>query len=601
MTFRTVLEKPRWCGAWVLARISQPVTAVRGRAPRIVLVSTCIAFAASMAACGGEQTEPVTPPPADDAPQVNGITAEDLATYTRELADDSMLGRAPAGPGELPTLEYLQAAYERIGLEPVGDAALPGAPAGSPSFFQQVGLMTIAAAPSTAYLTFVGTTEAARLDASYGDDFVTWTTTPQDVIDVAGGLVFVGYGVDAPEENWDDFAGMDMTDKILLMLVNDPPLPDEDRFGGDAMTYYGRWTYKFEEGARQGAAGVLLIHDTEAAGYGWNVIQGWTGEQIHVPRASGSTPPSLLQGWISWETAERLFDAAGQSLSEMAAAAATDGFEPVDLGLIAGAHLDNTLRTITSYNAVGAVTGSDPEYADEYIIFTAHWDHFGVGDPIDGDDIYNGAFDNATGTAGLLEIAEAWKNTTPAPRRSALFIATTAEESGLLGSAFYVENPIVPLEKTLAVINMDGANVWGETADLTIVGLGNSTLDDALTAVLADQGRTVVPDPEPEKGFFYRSDHFPFARAGVPALYTDFGTVFIGKPPEFSQQIRDDYTANRYHQPSDEFDPTWDFSGAALDFEALFQVALAISAADTWPEWREGNEFKATRDAMLGR
>ncbi|MCH7825945.1 MAG: M28 family peptidase, partial [Acidobacteria bacterium] len=415
---------------------------------RILLVSIGIVFAGAVAACGSEPTEPVTPQPADDAPRANGITAEDLATYTRELADDSMLGRAPASPGELPTLEYLQAAYERIGLEPVGDAELPGAPASSPRFFQQVGLMTIAAHPRTAYLTFVGTTAAARLETSYGDDFVTWTTTPQDVLDVAGGLVFVGYGVDSPEENWDDFAGMDMTGKILLMLVNDPPLADEDRFGGDAMTYYGRWTYKFEEGARQGAAGVLLIHDTEAAGYGWNVIQGWTGEQLHVPRASGSTPPSPLQGWISWETAERLFAAAGHSLDEMAAAAAIEGFEPVDLGLIAGAHLDNTLRTVTSYNAVGAVTGSDPEYADEYIIFTAHWDHFGVGDPIDGDDIYNGAFDNATGAAGLLEIAEAWKNTTPAPRRSALFIATTAEESGLLGSAFYVANPIVPLEKT---------------------------------------------------------------------------------------------------------------------------------------------------------
>ena len=245
--------------------------------------------------------------------------------------------------------------------------------------------------------------------------------------------------------------------------------------------------------------------------------------------------------------------------------------------------------------------GSDPEYSDQYIIFTAHWDHFGVGDPIADDNIYNGAFDNATGTAGLIEIAEAWKNTTPAPRRSALFIATTAEESGLLGSAFYVENPIVPLEKTLAVINMDGANVWGETTDMTIVGLGNSTLDDTLTTALADQGRTVTADPEPEKGFFYRSDHFPFARAGVPALYTDSGTVFVGKPPEFSQQVRDDYNQNRYHQPSDEFDPTWDFGGAALDLEALLQVALAVSATETWPQWRDGNEFKATRDAMLQR
>jgi len=294
-----------------------------------------------------------------------------------------------------------------------------------------------------------------------------------------------------------------------------------------------------------------------------------------------------------------MFAAAGRNLDELAAAAARDGFEPVDLGLIAAGHLDNTSRTVTSYNVVGAVTGSDPSVADEYVVFTAHWDHFGIGEPIDGDDIYNGAFDNATGTAALLEIAEAWS--LQAPRRSALFIATTAEESGLLGSAFYVENPIVPLDKTLAVINIDGMNVWGPTEDLTVVGLGNSTLDDELTAVLAAQGRTPIPDPEPEKGFFYRSDHFPFARAGVPALYVDYGMSFVGKPEDFGQQVRDDYNAERYHQPSDEFDESWDFSGAAQDLDALLQVALRIAASDTWPEWREGNEFKATREAMLGR
>lgn len=559
----------------------------------------CLLLATTIAGCGGGEDTAQTPLPAPESPPANGITAPDLATYTRELSDDALQGRGPAGPGELPTLEYLQAAYERIGLTPAGDTALPGAAAGAPRYFQQVALQAITAEPSTAYLSFVGSPDAARLELSYGDDFVTWTTTPEEVLDLAGGLIFVGYGVDAPEENWDDFGDMDMTGKILMMLVNDPPLADPSRFGGNAMTYYGRWTYKFEEGARQGAAGVLLIHDTEAAGYGWNVIQGWTGEQLQVPPAADSTPPTPLQGWVSWESVSRIFDAAGMSLDELAAAAATDGFEPVDLGLIAAGHLDSSIRTVTSYNVVGSFEGADPSVADEYIVFTAHWDHFGVGDPVDGDDIYNGAFDNATGTAGLLEIAEGWVN--EAPRRSALFIATTAEESGLLGSAYYVENPVVPLAKTLAVINIDGGNVWGPTENMTIVGLGNSTLDDDLTAVLAEQGRTVVPDPEPEKGFFYRSDHFPFARAGVPALYTDYGTVFVGKPPEFSQQVRDDYNQHRYHQPSDEFDPSWDFSGAQQDFEALLRTALRIAAADTWPEWRDGNEFKATRDAMLRR
>jgi len=553
---------------------------------------------AALVACGGDQA-PTAEQPTPGAPAADGIMADDLATYTRELADDALAGRGPGGPGEIPTLEYLQAAYQRIGLQPAGDTALPGAPAGAPQYFQQVELTEITADPDSAYLSFVGTPEAATLELSYAADFVTWTQTPQDVLDLAGDLVFVGYGVDAPEENWDDYAGMDMTGKILLMLVNDPPLADETRFGGDAMTYYGRWTYKFEEGARQGAAGVLLIHDTEAAGYGWNVIQGWTGEQLGVPPGEGSTPPVPLQGWISWETAAAIMAAAGQSLDSLATAAATDGFEPVDLGLIAAGHLDNSSRTVTSYNVVGSWPGSDAAVADEYVAFTAHWDHFGIGEPIDGDDIYNGAFDNATGTAALLEIAEGWANA--APRRSGLFVATTAEESGLLGSAYYVENPLVPLDRTLAVINIDGMNVWGPTSDLTIVGYGASTLDDDLTAVLEQQGRTPIPDPEPEKGFYYRSDHFPFARAGVPALYVDYGVTFVGKPEGFGIEVRDDYNANRYHQPSDEFDESWDFSGAAQDLDALLQVALRISRSDTWPEWREGNEFRATRAAMLGR
>jgi len=574
------------------------------RSSRIALTIATVSVLALAAAASGCGSEPTTEAPAVApvaAPVGNGITTDDLAVYTRELSDDALLGRGPAGPGEGPTLAYLQAAYERIGLAPVGDAVLPGAATGAPRYFQEVGMEAITADPRNAYLSFVGSTEAAAMELEYGEDFVTWTKSVDDVIDVAGGMVFVGYGVDAPEENWNDYGGMDLTGKVLLMLVNDPPLEDKSRFGGDAMTYYGRWTYKFEEGARQGAAGVLLIHDTEAAGYGWNVIQGWTGEQLSVPLGTGSTPPIQLEGWISWSAAERIIGSAGLDLDELAAAAARDGFEPVDLGLIAAGHLDNTRQTVTSYNVVGSIVGSDAEYADEYIVFTAHWDHFGVGDPVDGDDIYNGAYDNASGTAALLEIAEAWGIQNPAPRRSALFIATTGEESGLLGSAFYVENPIVPLEKTLAIINIDGMNTFGLTEDVTVVGLGNSSLDDDLTAVLQEQGRTPIPDPEPEKGFFYRSDHFPFAKAGVPALYTDYGVRFVGKPADFGQQVRDDYNANRYHQPSDEFDETWDFSGAAQDLEALLQVALRISASDSWPEWRAGNEFKATRDAMLGR
>ncbi len=544
-----------------------------------------------LAACGADDEVAVTEVAPARASGAEAITADGLARAARELADDSFQGRKPAGPGEPETLAYLQTAYQRIGLT---------SPSGADEYLQEVGLVAINANPATAYLSFVGSTEAAALQLGYGPDFVTWTTTSQNVIDVAGSMVFVGYGVNAPEENWNDYGDADMAGKVLLMLVNDPPLEDQDRFGGRAMTYYGRWTYKFEEGARQGAAAVLLIHTTESAGYGWQTVEAsWTGEQLAVPLAPDSTQPVALQGWITEDTAARVFAAAGLDLGELAAAAAVPGFEPVDLGLIAASHLDSTNSSVTSYNVVGEVRGADPEYADEYVVFTSHWDHFGVGAAVDGDNIYNGALDNAIGVAGLLQIAEAWTRESPAPRRSALFIATTAEEQGLLGSAYYVENPLVPLARTLATINMDTANIWGLTEDVTIIGLGNSTLDDMLISVLADQGRTVIPDPESEKGFFYRSDHFPFARAGVPALYTDTGTSFVGKPAEFAAQVRDDYTDNRYHMPADEFDESWDLSGAVQDFQALFTVGLLVSSANAWPEWSLGNEFRATREAML--
>jgi Zn-dependent M28 family amino/carboxypeptidase len=567
-----------------------------------LLLVAAAALAIATVSCAAEPDQGPVASPEEAAPPItpDPISAAELAAHTRELASDAYQGRGPAGPGEAPTLRYLQGAYARIGLLPAGNDVPPGATRASSAYLQEVGLLSITADPATANLAFVGSTGAAAMELRYGPDFVTWTTTPTPTVDVSGNLVFVGYGVNAPEERWNDYGGLDMTGKVALMLVNDPPLPDASRFGGPAMTYYGRWTYKYEEAARQGAAGAILIHTTESAGYGWQVVESsWSGEQLHVPLSPESTPPTPLQGWITREVAERLFDAADLDFTALAADAGREGFEPVDLGLIAAGHLDNTTQTVTSYNVVGAAAGSDPRLADEYIIYTAHWDHLGIGAPVDGDAIYNGAMDNATGVAGLLEIAAAWTSDASRPRRSALFIATTAEESGLLGSAYYVENPLVPLDKTLAVINLDVLNVWGPTEDLIVVGLGNSTLDDVLTEALAGQGRVVGPDPEPEKGFFYRSDHFPFARAGVPALYVDYGTRFVGRPPEFGQQVRDDYTENRYHQPADEFDQSWDFSGAALDLEALLAVGVAVSAADAWPEWKPGTEFKATREAML--
>jgi Zn-dependent M28 family amino/carboxypeptidase len=564
----------------------------RGWTVSCVVVSTISLITAGSFSCSGGRVE--------NAQTANGITAEDLATYTRELSDDSLKGRGTGGEGQVATLEYLGAAYERIGLAPVGDSAPRNDSAAAGQFFQEVELAGITVDPDTAALSFAGTSKAEALDLRYGPDFVTWTPEPEEAIDIEGELVFVGYGIDAPEEGWNDFHGIDVTGNILLVLVNDPPLEDQSRFGGNAMTYYGRWTYKIEEAARRGAAGVLLIHETEAAGYGWNVASKvGIGELMWAPELKVLPPLTPLQAWVSWDASGQIFRSAGLDLDELAAAAAHDGFRPVELGIKASAHLDTSTRSVTSYNVVGAFEGSDPDVADEYIVYLAHWDHLGVSEPVDGDAIYNGAIDNATGTSALLEIAEGWAVAQPAPRRSALFIATTAEEWGFFGGVTYIENPTIPLEKTLAVINIDSLNVWGPTEDMMIIGMGKSTLDDDLTAVLMEQGRRSIPDPEPEKGYYFRADHFPFALAGIPALYAPCGMSYVNQPEGYYEQVWGEYEANHYHQPSDEFDPSWNFTGAAQDVEALLHVGLRVSASDTWPEWSLGNEFKAARDAMF--
>ena len=565
---------------------------MRSRLSNRMLCSLLAIFVVAplMAACG------IGTSPGDGGAAT--ITAEELATYTRELSDDRLQGRGPAGPGEPPTLDYIAAAYERIGLVPVGNPA--DDPESGRTYLQAVEMVGITTDPATAALAFTGSSESLPA-MQYGTDFVAWTPTETESLDIEGDLVFVGYGTVAPEENWDDYKGQDMSGKVLVMLVGDPPLEDVERFGGPAMTYYGRWTYKYEEAARQGAAGAILVHDTGPAGYGWNVVEAsWAGEQMSLPLPAGALPPAPLHGWITWDQGTELFAAANLDIDELSAAAVSEEFEPVDLGLQAVAHIDSTLRHTSSNNVVGALEGSDPEVSDEYILFAAHWDHFGVGSPIEGDAIYNGALDNATGVGAILEIAEAFATMEPRARRSILFIATTAEEQGLLGSAYYAANPIVPLEDTLALINVDGLNTWGPTEDVLVVGLGNSTLDDTLTEVLAANGRTVAPDDEPEKGYFYRADQFPFAKVGVPVLYTGTGVRYIGKPADFADEIRQTYTQVHYHQPSDEFDPMWDFSGAEQDVRALYEVALILAQGDAWPEWKPGTEFKAARDEMMG-
>jgi Zn-dependent M28 family amino/carboxypeptidase len=385
----------------------------------------------------------------------------------------------------------------------------------------------------------------------------------------------------------------------MVVLINDPPLPDEKMFGGKAMTYYGRWTYKFETGAKKGAAGILIVHETIPAGYPFSVIQSSSGERFDLVTPDKNMWRASVEGWISLDRAKQLFASAGQDFDALKARAATREFKPVPLGVTASVHITNKLRTLDSRNVAAKLEGSDPKLTDEYVVYTAHWDHLGIGPEVKGDKIYNGALDNASGTAGLLEIARAFTQAKPAPKRSILFLAVTAEEQGLLGSQFYSVSPIYPLAKTLANMNIDGMNLHGRTKDVTVIGMGASDLDDYLKAAAAEQGRTLKPDPESEKGFYYRSDHFNFAKQGVPALYIDDGTEFIGKPADFGMKVRERYNKESYHAPSDDVKPDWDLSGAAEDAQLFFVVGYRVANAAKYPEWKPGNEFRAVREKQL--
>jgi Zn-dependent M28 family amino/carboxypeptidase len=367
------------------------------------------------------------------------------------------------------------------------------------------------------------------------------------------------------------------------------------------MTYYGRWTYKYEEAARRGAAGVFIVHETGPAGYPYSVVQGFLGERFDLITPDKNMGRANIEGWLSLDSAKEVLKMAGKDFDALKKQAVSREFKPVPLGLTASVAVRNTMRTVESRNVLAKLEGSDPALKDQYVIYSSHWDHLGVGTPVKGDKIYNGALDNASGVASLLEMARAFTQVQPAPKRSVLFLMVTAEEQGLLGSQYYSVTPVYPLEKTVANINLDGANQWGRTTDITVIGMGASDLDDYLREAAAEQGRTLRPDPEPEKGFYYRSDHFNFAKQGVPALYADTGVEFVGKPPEYSQQKRDEYTNNDYHAPSDEIKPDWDLSGAAEDAQLLMAVGYRVANATKNPEWKPGNEFKAKRDVMMNR
>jgi Zn-dependent M28 family amino/carboxypeptidase len=531
------------------------------------------------------------------AAALNVITADGLMTHIKTLSSDEFEGRGPGTRGEELSVNYLADQFKKVGLAPGNTDG---------TYFQKVPLAGINTKQDAEMKI---KTAGKDLKLKFGTDFVARTVRVVEKTGFDADMVFVGYGVVAPEYGWDDYKGLDVRGKVLIMLVNDPPVPDpknpvkldEKMFKGRAMTYYGRWTYKFEIAAEKGAAGVLVVHETGPAGYPWEVARGMMNvENFDLVAADKNMSRVNAEGWISSDKTRELFGVLGMPFDTMKKAALRKDFRPVELKAHAKLDIEQKIRFIDSQNVVGKLEGGDSKLKDEYVVYTAHWDHLGIGLPNEkGDKIYNGALDNATGCAGLIEIARAFKALPTPPRRSILFLAVTAEEKGLIGSKYYAENPIYPLTKTVANINMDGLNQWGPTRDFTVVGLGNSTLDDVLRQAAAEKKRVLRPDPEPEKGFYYRSDHFNFAKVGVPALDPNDGIDFIGKPAGWGKMKRDEYTARDYHKPSDEIKPDWDLAGAAEDLRLLMTVGYRVANTAKYPEWKPGTEFKAKRDAMM--
>jgi Zn-dependent M28 family amino/carboxypeptidase len=540
--------------------------------------------------------QPSAPPPPSTSAQVPigqlpNIDTEALLEHTKVLSSDEYEGRAPGTKGEDRTVAYLEEQFKKVGLKPGNTDG---------TYVQKVPLVGITPTPAPLVFKKDGKEQTLK----WKDDVVAWTKHVAESARLDNSeVVFVGYGVVAPEFNWDDYKGVDVKGKTLLMLVNDPAVPDPNKpeeldpktFGGKAMTYYGRWTYKYEIGQQKGAAGVLIIHETGPAGYGFNVVQGKTGEQFDLVTPDKNMTRPDIEGWIALDQAKALLTSAGQDFDTLKKQAATRDFKPVPLGVTASMTIKNTLRTINSRNVVARLEGADPKVKDEYVVYTAHWDHFGK----NAEGIFHGAEDDALGCAALIEVARAFTKLTTPPRRSILFLAVTAEEQGLLGSQYYSVTPIHPLAKTVADINMDAWNVHGRTKDVTLVGYGASDLDDYAAAAAAEQGRVVHGDAEPEKGFFYRSDHFNFAKQGVPALDPEGGVDYIGQPADYGKRMREEWTEKRYHTPRDVVMPDWNLDGTREDLKVFFAVGYRVAQSDKLPEWKAGNEFKAKRDAML--
>lgn len=522
--------------------------------------------------------------PQVEVPALSEATMKDV---TRELSLDSYEGRAPGSVGEEKTVAYLISKYKAAGLEPGNNG----------SWTQDVPLIEITAKNVSALT--IADRSGKAMSFAYGNEYVigSYRETPKTDIKQSE-MVFVGHGIVAPEKGWNDYAGVDVKGKTVVVMINDPDFENEGLdgpFGGKAMTYYGRWTYKYEEAARQGAAAVLIIHDTAPAAYGWNVVNSsWTGTQFLAQSKDGGKSQTQANGWIQKSVAKKIFAAAGQDLDTQMAAAKQKGFKAVPLNLTASMNFENDIARKASKNVIGVMKGT--KRPDEYVLYTAHWDHLGrcTAAP-DGDDICNGAVDNATGTAALVALAEGFAKA-GAPERSVVFLAVTAEESGLLGSKFYAENPVFPLSQTVGGVNMDAFSMSGPAKNLTVIGKGKSQLDVYLEAAAKSEGRTPEMEPTPEKGFYYRSDHFSFAKLGVPMVYFEGGDDLVNGGKAAAMAAAEDYEKNRYHAPGDEFDEKWDWSGVMSDLKLYYRVGRMLAMTDAWPNWNDGDEFRAVRD-----
>jgi Zn-dependent M28 family amino/carboxypeptidase len=526
----------------------------------------------------------------------NAIDQDGLLDHIKVLGSDKFEGRAPGTAGENLSVEYITGQFKKLGLK-------PGNPNGT--YIQEAPLAGILSTPTAAF-----TVADKKMELKSPNDFVAFTQRITPEIEVKDSdVIFVGYGVVAPEYGWDDFKGIDLKGKTLVFLINDPPLTDpsdpakldDKMFKGKAMTYYGRWSYKYEIAAKKGAAAAVIVHETIPAAYPWSVVENSNAKQNFVIDAPDKNMGTIgVRSWIQLETARKLFAAAGQNYDELKKAALRKDFKPVSLGAKADFTLRNQVQHFKSHNVVARLEGSDLQRKDEFVIYSAHWDHLGRDPHLKGDQIYNGALDNASGVATVLEIAQAFTKLPQPPPRSILFMTTTAEEAGLLGAKYYAENPLYPLDHTLADINIDGVNAWGKTRDIEDISAGNSTLDDMLAQAATRAGRMAKPNSESEKGTFFRADNFEFAKVGVPALYIGSKPKdYIGQPVDYGQKKSDDYTLHHYHQVSDEVNPAWDLSGAVQDVQLLFEVGYQVANGDQYPTWTSDSEFKAKRDEMM--